>query len=59
MVSVASSGNTLWICDPCLVSFALELLEMLRSHDYRHKFNAPKQCASSVFSFGTIRNFTD
>ena len=37
MVSVAASGNTSKVCDPSLVSYALEQPEMLRSPDYRHK----------------------
>ena len=37
MVSVAASGNTLWVYDPSLVSYALDQPEMLRSPDYRHK----------------------
>ena len=36
MVPVAASGNTSWVCDPILVSCALEQPEMLRSHDYKH-----------------------
>ena len=36
MVSVATSGNTSWVCDPSLVSYPLEQPEMLRSHDYKH-----------------------
>ena len=31
MVSVAASGNTLWVYDPSLVSYALEQPQMLRS----------------------------
>ena len=40
MVSVAASGNTSLVCDPSLVSYALEQPEMLRSHDYKHKCHA-------------------
>ena len=40
MVSVAASGSTSWVCDPSLVSYALEQPEMLRSPDYRHKCDA-------------------
>ena len=35
MVSVAASGNTSWVYDPSLVSYALEQPERLRSPDYR------------------------
>ena len=37
MVLVAAIGNTSQVCDPSLVSYALEQEEMLRSHDYQHK----------------------
>ena len=37
MISVAAIGNTSWVCDPSLVSYALEQPEMLRSHDYKHR----------------------
>ena len=41
MVLVAASGNTSWLCDPSLMSYALEQPEMLRSPDYKHKCHAP------------------
>ena len=37
MVSVAAKGNTSWVCDPSLMSYALEQPEMLRSPDYVRK----------------------
>ena len=49
MVSVAASGNTLWVYDPGLVSYALDQPEMLRSPDYRHKCHAPFKLESTVF----------
>ena len=49
MVSVAASGNTLWVYDPGLVSYALDQPEMLRSPDYRHKCHAPFKWAPTVF----------
>ena len=49
MVLVAASGSTLWVCDPSLVSYALEQPEMLRSPDYKHKCHAPIKCAPTVF----------
>ena len=40
MVSVAASGSTSWVCEPSLVSYALEQPEMLRSPDYAvHHFS--------------------
>ena len=36
-LSVAASGNTSWVYNHSLVSYALEQPEMLRSPDYRHK----------------------
>ena len=39
---------TMWVCDPSLVSFALEQPEMLRNHEYRHKCHAPFKCAPTV-----------
>ena len=32
MISVAAIGNTSWVCDPRLVSYALEQAERLISH---------------------------
>ena len=40
MVSLAASGDTSWVCDPSLVSYALEQPEMLRSPDYSSKLCA-------------------
>ena len=45
MVSVAASGNTSWVCDLTLVSYALEQPE---SPDYKHKCHAPFKCAPTV-----------
>ena len=45
MVSVAAKGNTSWVCDPSLVSYALEQPEMLRSPDY-----SCKRCAQFKFA---------
>ena len=36
MISVAEIGNTYWVCDPRLVSYALEQPEMLKSHEYKN-----------------------
>ena len=36
MVSVAASGKASWVCEPSLVSYAFEQLEMPRSPDYKH-----------------------
>ena len=48
MVSVAVIGNTLQVCDPNMVSWALEQPERLRSHDYKLKCHAQKQSAPTV-----------
>ena len=48
MVLVAASDNTSWVCDPSLVSYALEQPEMLRSPNYEHKCHAPFKCAPTV-----------
>ena len=48
MVLVAASDNTSWVCEPSLVSYALEQPEMLRSPDYKHKCHAPFKCAPTV-----------
>ena len=37
MVSVAAIGNTSWVCDPKLVSYALEQAERLISHARANK----------------------
>ena len=34
---MATSGNTSWVCDPSLESYALDQSEMLRSPDYKHE----------------------
>ena len=57
MVSVAASGIKSWVCDPNLVSYALEQPEMLRSHDYRHKYHAPFKCAPTVDRLGVKEYF--
>ena len=46
---MAASGNTSWVCDPSLVSCALEQPEMLRSPDYKHKCCAQRPCAPTVY----------
>ena len=48
MVSVAAIGNKSWVCDPSLLSYALEQPEMLRNHEYGHKCRAPFKCAPTV-----------
>ena len=48
MVLVAASGNTSRVCDPSLVSYALEQPDMLRSHDYKHICHAPFKRAPTV-----------
>ena len=50
MVSVAASGNTSWVCDPSLVSYALEQPEMLRSPDYSYKRCAQFKFAPTVYA---------
>ena len=54
MVSVAVIGNTLWVCDPNMVSWVLEQPERLRSHDYKLKCHAQKQSAPTVFHYEKI-----
>ena len=51
MVSLAPSGNKSWVCDPDLVSYALEQPKMLRIHDYRHKCHVLKLTAATVFEY--------
>ena len=51
MVSVAAKGNTSWVCDPSLVSYALEQPEMLRSPDYSCKRCAQFKFAPTVCDF--------
>ena len=46
---MAASGNTSWVYNHSLVSYALEQPEMLKSPDYRHKCHAPVECAPTVF----------
>ena len=46
---MAAIGNTSWVCDPSLASYALEQPEMLRSPDYKHKCHAPFKCAPTVY----------
>ena len=48
MVSVAANGNTSWVCDPNLESYALEQPEMLRCPDYRHNCHVKFKCAPTV-----------
>ena len=48
MVSLAASGDTSWVCDPSLVSYALEQPEMLRTPDYKHKCHAQFKLAPTV-----------
>ena len=58
MVSVAAKGNTLWVCDPSLVSYALEQPEMLRSPDYSCKCCAQFKFAPTV-STNTVPSIVD
>ena len=53
MVLVAASGNTSWVCDPSLASYALEQPEMLRSPDYKHKCHASFKCAPTLWVYPT------
>ena len=38
MISGAFIGNTSWVCDPSLVSYAFEQLEIFKSYDYKHSY---------------------
>ena len=48
MVLVAAIGNTSQVCDHSLVSYAFEQLEMIRSHDYKHRSHAQFHCVPTV-----------
>ena len=47
---MAASGNSSWVCDPSLESYALEQPEMLRIPDYKLKCHAPFKCAPTVLT---------
>ena len=55
MVSVAVSGNTSWVYDHSLVSYALKQPERLRSPEDRHKCHAPFKCAPTVLLITRLR----
>ena len=49
IVLVVANCYKSWVCDSSLESSALEQPEMLRSHNFNHKYHASKQCAPTVY----------